>query len=227
MSGKTLIPFAIRDTDQQIVSVEEVESGLGCQCHCPSCHGVLIARKGQHKAHHFSHHKGSERDCAFAFETSIRLMLLDKLDRINSLSTPALRIDDFHKPVCTGKTLAVSHVPSSGPAEGPRRYIRWGMTPNTGLAFTCRRRAPVQPHRRIGCIIRGLNKASATTVASVPAHCQTKTSRSGQNQRPHSAQTPRHLQTLPAGCVRYLPRRLLLPASLHGFKKAYPKRCCK
>ncbi|MFH7566031.1 competence protein CoiA family protein [Oceanimonas smirnovii] len=126
MSGKTLIPFAIRDADQQIVSAEEVESGLGCQCHCPSCHGVLIARKGQHKAHHFSHHKGSERDCAFAFETSIRLMLLDKLDRINSLSTPALRIDGFHKPVCTGKTLAVSHVPSSGPAEGPTALYQVG-----------------------------------------------------------------------------------------------------
>ena len=126
MTGKTLIPFAIRDSDQKIVSVEEVESGLGCRCHCPSCNGVLIARKGKQKAHHFSHHKGSERDCAFAFETSIRLMLLDKLDRVASLNTPALRIDGFQKPVCTGKTLAVSHVPASGTAEGPTALYQVG-----------------------------------------------------------------------------------------------------
>ncbi|WP_417614850.1 competence protein CoiA family protein [Oceanisphaera sp.] len=128
MSGKMLIPFAIRDADQKVVSVEEVESGLRCQCHCPSCKGILIARKGEQKTHHFSHHKSSESECAYAFETSVRLMLLDKLNMVVSLNTPAMRLTQgkHNRPVTAQKNVMVNYVPSSGVTAGPTALYQVG-----------------------------------------------------------------------------------------------------
>lgn len=58
-------------------------------CRCPSCNGRLVARKGEKYEHCFAHHDGSSDDCELAFETSVRLMLLSKLDALQIISTPA------------------------------------------------------------------------------------------------------------------------------------------
>lgn len=72
------IPFAIRQRDGRIVSIDDViTSGLACKCICPACQAVLVAKKGPDKAHHFAHHEKSEELCQYAAFTSIRLMLLD------------------------------------------------------------------------------------------------------------------------------------------------------
>lgn len=47
------IQYAIRDG--RLVAVKDVERGLDCNCVCAGCGGSLIARKGDHRAHHFSH----------------------------------------------------------------------------------------------------------------------------------------------------------------------------
>ncbi len=39
------IPFAIREADRKIVSIEDVPRGLACACRCPSCDARLQARK--------------------------------------------------------------------------------------------------------------------------------------------------------------------------------------
>ncbi len=82
------IPFAVRMADNRIVSIEEVPRGLACECRCPSCDARLVARKGDVNEHHFAHHDSSVELCEFAFETSIRLMLLEILGQIRSISTP-------------------------------------------------------------------------------------------------------------------------------------------
>lgn len=89
MGIENKIPFAIRLDTGEMVAVDEVPSGLGCGCKCPSCDGRLVARKGQINAHHFGHHDKSKEGCQYAFETSVRLMLLAKLDEIVVLNTPA------------------------------------------------------------------------------------------------------------------------------------------
>lgn len=83
------IPFAIKLDTGEMVSVDEVPSGLDCGCKCPSCDGRLVARKGPKNVHHFGHHDKSQEGCQYAFETSVRLMLLDKLDEVIMLNTPA------------------------------------------------------------------------------------------------------------------------------------------
>ena len=82
------IPFAIREADRKIVSIEDVPRGLACECRCPSCDARLQARKGDFNEHHFAHHDSSAELCEFALETSIRLMLLETLGKIQSISTP-------------------------------------------------------------------------------------------------------------------------------------------
>ena len=57
-------------------------------CRCPSCDARLQARKGDVNEHHFAHHDSSAELCEFALETSIRLMLLETLGQIQSISTP-------------------------------------------------------------------------------------------------------------------------------------------
>lgn len=86
------IPFAVRIDTGQMVSIDEVARGLACNCKCPSCDGRLVARKADVYAHHFAHHTASKEACQYAFYTSIRLMLLSRLDDIKLLNTPAFEI---------------------------------------------------------------------------------------------------------------------------------------
>ena len=53
------IPFAVRIDTGEMVSVDEVERGLACNCKCPSCDGRLVARKADVNAHHFAKNKES------------------------------------------------------------------------------------------------------------------------------------------------------------------------
>lgn len=43
------------DANDRVVSIGEVSRGLGCGCRCIECDEAVIARKGQHRIHHFSH----------------------------------------------------------------------------------------------------------------------------------------------------------------------------
>ncbi len=51
------IPYALKDG--KAININEVESGLFCNCYCPICNGKLVARKGKKKIHHFSHYKAT------------------------------------------------------------------------------------------------------------------------------------------------------------------------
>lgn len=86
------IPFAFRIDTGEMVSIDEVARGLACNCKCPSCGGRLVAKKADVNAHHFAHHTASKEACQYAFYTSIRLMLLSRLNDITLLNTPAFEI---------------------------------------------------------------------------------------------------------------------------------------
>lgn len=51
--SKLLIPYGIRD--ESIIHISSVERGSHEDVTCPVCSGPLVARKGVHKRHHFSH----------------------------------------------------------------------------------------------------------------------------------------------------------------------------
>ncbi len=64
----TLLPFGERH-DGAIVHIADVPRGLACDCRCSGCDGVLVARKGKVKEHHFAHQ--SAAPCAHAFESAL------------------------------------------------------------------------------------------------------------------------------------------------------------
>lgn len=61
------------DKDNSLVHVDNVPNGLMCQCTCPCCGEVLIAKNnGDTKESHFAHYYGTE--CEGAHETELHLL---------------------------------------------------------------------------------------------------------------------------------------------------------
>ncbi|MGA0588642.1 competence protein CoiA family protein [Dyella sp. KRB-257] len=92
----TLIPFALRESDQRFVGVGDVAAGLACGCICPSCKSRLIARKGAIKVWHFAHAsradgQHTETDCDYSWAVSVRLMARQLLsDGLHLADVPRL-----------------------------------------------------------------------------------------------------------------------------------------
>ena len=63
------------DIDNEIVSINDVTSGLDCNCKCPSCGEKLVAKKGDIKQWHFAHN--SNESCEYAEQTAVHLIAKD------------------------------------------------------------------------------------------------------------------------------------------------------
>lgn len=61
------LTFALKN--DEVVSIDEVDSGLACRCICPACGVPLIAKKGQYNQHHFAHYNADS--CGKGMETII------------------------------------------------------------------------------------------------------------------------------------------------------------
>lgn len=49
--------------NEMVMHVDDVSSGLACDCTCLGCGNQLVARKGEVNRHHFAHHVQSENPC--------------------------------------------------------------------------------------------------------------------------------------------------------------------
>ncbi len=74
----------------KLVSINEVEQGLACDCVCPGCGAILIARKGSQRAHHFAHHNASE--CAYGPESALHFRAKNVFQTESHLLLPLLVI---------------------------------------------------------------------------------------------------------------------------------------
>lgn len=61
------VPYALRNGI--LVSIDEVERGLKCNCTCPDCHQPLIARMGEKRVAHFAHQ--GKTNCKGGLETIV------------------------------------------------------------------------------------------------------------------------------------------------------------
>jgi len=78
------LPYGLRNN--KLVSIEEVESGLACDCLCPACKNQLIARKGEIKIHHFAHYKSE--DCLSGLETALHKLSKEIIANSKTFTTP-------------------------------------------------------------------------------------------------------------------------------------------
>lgn len=61
-----------KNQEGRLVHIEDVPSGLECNCVCPECGAKLIARKGKTRQKHFAHANGA--DCAGARMTALHML---------------------------------------------------------------------------------------------------------------------------------------------------------
>ena len=66
--------YAISNDNNRVVHISEISEsnkGLKCNCVCPLCHGVFIAKLGSHNAHHFAHQFDTNCDPSRANESAL------------------------------------------------------------------------------------------------------------------------------------------------------------
>ena len=72
-----LLAYAL-DENNILVHVDDVETGLKCNCTCPNCHAPLLAKNnGKVRQHHFAHADGHE--CEGAYESMLHLLAKKKI----------------------------------------------------------------------------------------------------------------------------------------------------
>lgn len=85
---KPYLTYALNE-DGKLVHIENVSTGLACNCFCPHCKSELIAKNsGYYKVHHFAHSKGS--DCIGAKESALHKMAKDILQEHKLIMLPPL-----------------------------------------------------------------------------------------------------------------------------------------
>lgn len=83
-----LLPFATRLSDGNLVSPDEVERGMACNCACPGCKVAVLAKQGTEREWHFAHAKGEK--CAEGYEVSIHELAKQMLRQRKELLLPSL-----------------------------------------------------------------------------------------------------------------------------------------
>lgn len=75
-----------KDSNGRLVHVDDVLSGLACDCTCPGCGASLIARKGEKNQHHFAHANGA--DCSGARMTALHMLAQQIIQEETKIRTP-------------------------------------------------------------------------------------------------------------------------------------------
>lgn len=81
-----LVTYGIDRTSGELRNIEDVPSGLACNCICSKCGSVLEAHKGKVYRYHFQHHSVAE--CKGAFESQLHLLSKDIIKENKSLMLP-------------------------------------------------------------------------------------------------------------------------------------------
>jgi competence CoiA-like predicted nuclease len=84
--------FVAEAADGRLLHIDEVPSGLACNCGCPGCGRRMVAKKGDVQAHHFAHHAQQDgRACVSAGETALHKLAKKILDERLEIALPAQR----------------------------------------------------------------------------------------------------------------------------------------
>ena len=94
-----------KDSNGRLVHVNDVPSGLACDCTCPGCGASLIARKGENNQHHFAHANGA--DCSGARMTALHMLAQQIIQNERKIRTPWFKdyYEDPSKLICFESVL--------------------------------------------------------------------------------------------------------------------------
>ncbi len=77
-------PYGLKEG--KLITANEAERGLSCNCTCPACGEKLQAHKGTEKQAYFSHYRGA--DCGYGLETATHIMAKDIIEKEQSIILP-------------------------------------------------------------------------------------------------------------------------------------------
>lgn len=87
------LPFGLQNG--KLVDISAVESGLACNCVCPSCRQGLVAKKGEFNQHHFAHDNAIE--CEGAVETALHIYAKNILEKHKRMVLPPVCLANSDK----------------------------------------------------------------------------------------------------------------------------------
>jgi hypothetical protein len=91
------LKHGINKQSGEIVSIQNVNSGLDCYCKCICCGFDLVAKKGNIKEHHFAHH--NRDDCIHAGETAAHFMAKDIIKKHGVFMPRLHKLNEFREVV--------------------------------------------------------------------------------------------------------------------------------
>lgn len=100
------LPYGLKDNE--LLTIDEVESGLSCKCVCPGCKKQLIARKGELKAHHFAHYQSN--DCKSGLETVLHKLSKEIIAESKTFTTPILYYPSTYFEIFSETEISVDDV---------------------------------------------------------------------------------------------------------------------
>ena len=87
------LAYGIRDGHVVHISeIEPAEKGEKCNCSCPLCGGILVARLGDKRQRHFAHKAASNCDITYAQQTGLHLLAKEVLRENGQILVPGLTI---------------------------------------------------------------------------------------------------------------------------------------
>jgi hypothetical protein len=66
--------------------ISQVQSGLKCNCICPACKKIFVARKGPKRKHYFSHYDGI--NCKYGYETQLHIIAKKIIEKSKQILIP-------------------------------------------------------------------------------------------------------------------------------------------
>ena len=134
------LTYALDSSGTMVFIGDVVKRGLACNCRCPKCKELLIARLGHEggRQRHFAHQRGS--DCHGAYMTALHMLAEQILEKEKAVMVPAYKEIDSQrlsfKDVEVEKRverkesgtldLTIKGVPSTV-YYGPIDYVDWSV----------------------------------------------------------------------------------------------------
>ena len=92
MVGKEL-KYGLKDG--KIISINEAERGLKCDCICPYCGAKLEAKKGDVRIPHFAHYQKST--CEFGYQTSLHMLAKQLISEKKMIKIPLIDCECYYE----------------------------------------------------------------------------------------------------------------------------------
>lgn len=80
------LTYGLNLDNNQLVSINDVERGLECNCVCPKCGSKLVAKKGEERIYHFAHY--DKEDCGGGQMTALHIYVQKILKERKKLLLP-------------------------------------------------------------------------------------------------------------------------------------------